>query len=66
MTYGGSGDVSLHVRQPGVLFGHGDDTRSVRVGNIETVRYVTPVAGTYLINLVGEQAYAGVTLVARQ
>lgn len=66
MTYGGSGDVSMYVRAPGALVGDDGNTRSVRAGNIETVRYVTPVAGTYLIRLVGEPAYAGVSLVARQ
>lgn len=64
MTYGGSGDVSLYVKQgaePSATDNHGFSSRT---GNSETVRITAPVAGTYYIKLTG--TYAGLSIVARQ
>ena len=66
VTYGGTGNVSLHV---------GADTgtstvvytaKSTRAGNAETVRITAPVAGTYYVKLAGDAAFSGVSLLATQ
>lgn len=64
MTYGGSGDVSLHVKHGAEPTAAANDGFSTRAGNSETVRITAPVAGTYYIKLSG--TYSGVTVVARQ
>lgn len=64
MTYGGSGDVSLHVKRGAEPTTTDFDAKSTRGGNSETVRITAPVAGTYYIKLSG--TYAGLSVVARQ
>ena len=64
MTYGGSGDVSLHVKRGAEPTTTDFDAKSTRGGNSETVRFTAPVAGTYYIKLSG--TYAGLSVVARQ
>lgn len=64
MTYGGSGDVSVHVKHGAEPTAAANDGFSTRAGNTETVRITAPVAGTYYIKLSG--TYAGLSVVARQ
>lgn len=66
MTLGGTGNVSLYVSFDEEPTATAFDFKSSRPGNSETVRITAPQAGTYYIKLVGESAYSGVTLVARQ
>lgn len=66
MTLGGTGNVSLYVSFEEEPTATVFDFKSSRPGNSETVRINTPQAGTYYVKLVGESAYSGVTLVARQ
>lgn len=68
MTLGGSGNVSLYVSFEEEPSATSYDFKSSRPGNSETVRINAPhtQTGTYYIKLVGETAYSGVTLVARQ
>ena len=64
MTYGGSGDVSLHVKRGAEPTTTDFDAKSTRGGNSETVRITAPTTGTYYIKLSG--TYAGLSVVARQ
>lgn len=66
MTLGGTGNVSLYVSFDDEPTASAFDFKSTRPGNSETVRITAPQAGTYYIKVVGESAYSGVTLVARQ
>jgi len=66
MTLGGTGNVGLYVSFDEEPTTSSADFTSVRPGNSETVRITAPQAGTYYIKLVGNGAYSGVTLVARQ
>lgn len=66
MTYGGTGDVSMHVRLGQVPTDAAFDAKSTRAGNSETVRFTAPQAGTYFIRLTSPSTYANVSLVARQ
>ncbi|MCW4454254.1 S8 family serine peptidase [Flavobacterium sp. MXW15] len=66
LTYGGTGNVSLYVSLGDEPTVDDHDAKSARPGNSETVRFTAPVAGTYYIKLVGDSAYSGVSLVARQ
>lgn len=64
MTYGGSGNVALYVKQGAEPSSSDYQAFSSRAGNSETVRITAPTAGTYYIKLTG--TYAGVSVVARQ
>ncbi|MCD9098186.1 S8 family serine peptidase [Luteimonas fraxinea] len=65
MTYGGTGNVSMHVARGRIPTATDRDAFSTRpASNSETVRFTAPVAGTYNIRLTG--TYAGLTIVARQ
>lgn len=65
MTFGGSGDVSMHVARGRIPTATDRDAFSTRAkSNTETVRITAPVAGKYYVRLTG--TYAGLTLVARQ
>jgi len=65
MTFGGSGDVSMHVARGRIPTATDRDAFSTRAkSNTETVRIAAPVAGKYYVRLTG--TYAGLTLVARQ
>ncbi len=66
MTYGGTGDVSMHVRLGQAPTDAAFDAKSTRAGNSETVRFTAPQAGTYFIRLTSPSSYTNVSLVARQ
>jgi serine protease len=66
LSYGGTGDVSLYVKFEAEPSASSYDSKSTRSGNSETVRFTSPRAGTYYVKVVGEAAYSGVSLVARQ
>lgn len=61
-SYGGTGDVSLYVSfeaQPStVLY----DRKSAKPGNSEAVVITNPQPGTYYLRMVGEKAFAGVSV----
>lgn len=61
-TYGGSGDVSLYVSQgtPPTTTTH--QRMSAKAGNTETVVITRPAAGIYYMLVVGETAFANVTV----
>ncbi len=62
---GGSGNLSLYVRHEAEPDEADHDARSARPGNNESVRIGTPQPGAYYIKLVGETAFANVTVQAR-
>ena len=64
MTYGGSGNVGVYVKQGAEPTTTDYQAFSNRAGNSETVRITAPTAGTYYIKLTG--TYSGVSVVARQ
>jgi serine protease len=61
-TLGGTGDVSIYVKagSPGSATDY--DFKSVHAGNTESVAIARPVATTYYLTVVGEAAYAGVSV----
>ncbi|WP_166815988.1 PKD domain-containing protein [Luteimonas yindakuii] len=65
LTSGGSGNLSLYVSYEAEPTQDDHDARSARPGNSESVRIANPQAGSYYIKLVGETAFANVTLQAR-
>ncbi len=61
-SYGGSGDVSLYLayeRAPTALL---FDRKSAKPGNSEAVVITNPQPGTYYLSVVGEAAFANVTV----
>jgi serine protease len=66
LTYGGSGNVSVYVSASEEPSATDYDAKSTRPGNSETVRFTTPVAGTYYIKVIGESAFSGVSVLANQ
>ena len=65
-TYGGSGNAALYVRYGTTPTSSKYDGRSLRPGNEETVRLLTPKAGTYHIHVPADPAYRDLTVVVRQ
>jgi hypothetical protein len=63
-TFGGTGDVSLYIKAGAVPTASDNDGSSVHTGNAETVTVARPVAGTYYLKVVGEKAYAGLSVQA--
>lgn len=63
-TYGGSGDVSLYVKRDAVPTASDYDRASAHVGGNESVVITRPAAGTYYLLVVGEKAFAGLSLQA--
>jgi len=61
-SYGGSGNVSLYVSYDSVPTSTVYDRKSAKPGNSEAVVMTNPVAGTYYLRLVGEQAFANVSV----
>lgn len=61
-SYGGTGDVSLYVAHDSVPTTELYDRKSSKAGNSETVVITNPTAGTYYLRMVGEQAFANVTV----
>ena len=66
VTYGGTGNVSIYVGEGSEPTTTAFKAKSTRAGNAETVRITSAVAGTYYIKVVGEAAFAGVSLLATQ
>ncbi|MFC4726685.1 S8 family serine peptidase [Coralloluteibacterium thermophilus] len=62
LTAGGSGDVSLYLRQGEMPTVDEHDLASRRPGNNETVSVRVPTAGTWYALVVGETAFSRVTL----
>ncbi len=63
-TYGGTGDVSLYVARDRIPTASNYDRKSVKSGNSETVVITSPAAGTYYMTVVGETAFANVSVLA--
>ncbi|MGH8084068.1 MAG: S8 family serine peptidase [Lysobacter sp.] len=61
-SYGGSGEVSLYVARESIPTADLYDRKSTRPGNSEAVVITSPVAGTYYVRMVGERAFANVTV----
>ncbi len=61
-SYGGSGDVSLYVAHERVPSATSFDRKSAKPGNSETVMLTSPAAGTYYVAVVGETAFANVSV----
>ncbi|MGO3127826.1 MAG: pre-peptidase C-terminal domain-containing protein [Luteimonas sp.] len=64
-TSGGSGNVSLFVSADEEPSADSFDFASQRPGNNEVVRIASAEAGTYYVKVVGQSAFANVTLQAR-
>lgn len=64
-TSGGSGNVSLYVSADEEPTAEAYDFASRRPGNNEVVRIADVEAGTYYVKVVGESAFANVTVQAR-
>ncbi|MGX5731251.1 S8 family peptidase [Pseudoxanthomonas beigongshangi] len=61
-TYGGSGDVSIYVARDRVPTTALYDRKSAKAGNSEAVLITNPAPGTYYLRVVGESAFAGVSV----
>ena len=62
LTAGGTGDVSLYASRDVLPTVDAWQLRSQRPGNNETVTQATPQAGTWYIRVVGERAFARLTV----
>ncbi|MET0327615.1 MAG: pre-peptidase C-terminal domain-containing protein [Luteimonas sp.] len=62
LTAGGTGDVSLYASRDVLPTVDAWQLRSQRPGNNETVTLATPQAGTWYIRVVGERAFARLTV----
>ncbi|RPE80978.1 S8 family peptidase [Vulcaniibacterium tengchongense] len=63
-TYGGSGDVSLYTAFERTPTTADYDRKSAKPGNSEAVVIRAPAAGTYYLLVVGETAFADVSVLA--
>lgn len=61
-TYGGTGNVSIYVAYDRTPSATSFDRKSVKAGNSEAVVITNPVAGTYYMAVVGETAFANVSV----
>ncbi|MGH8026966.1 MAG: S8 family peptidase [Pseudoxanthomonas sp.] len=61
-TYGGTGDVSIYVARDRTPSPTSYDRKSAKPGNSETVVITNPAAGTYYLSVVGESAFANVSV----
>ncbi|MGY0620298.1 S8 family peptidase [Lysobacter sp. A378] len=61
-SYGGNGDVSLYVSFDSIPTVELYDRKSAKPGNSEAVVITNPAAGTYYVRMVGEKAFANVTV----
>lgn len=61
-SYGGNGDVSLYVAYDSVPTTAMYDRKSAKPGNSEAVVITNPAAGSYYLRVVGEQAFANVSV----
>lgn len=62
LSYGGSGDVSVHLAHERLPTPDDFDGRSQRPGNNETVAIATPAPGTWFVRVSGVRAFARVSL----
>lgn len=60
-TYGGSGNVSIHVAYDRAPTAADYDRKSAKPGNSEAVVITNPVAGDYYLRVTGETAFGGVS-----
>lgn len=63
-SYGGSGDVSLYVSRDSVPTSTVYERKSAKPGNSEAVVVTNPAAGTWYVRVVGETAFANVSVMA--
>ncbi|WP_144900400.1 S8 family peptidase, partial [Luteimonas cucumeris] len=63
-SYGGTGNVSLYVAHDYLPTAAQHDRKSAKPGNSEAVVITNPVAGTYYLRMVGEQAFTNVSVMA--
>lgn len=61
-TFGGSGDVSMYVKQDDVPTDSSYDHAATHAGNNESVVSARPAAGTYYVLIVGVKDFSNVTL----
>jgi serine protease len=61
-SYGGSGDVSLYVSRDSVPTSTVYQRKSAKPGNSEAVVVTNPAAGTWYVRVVGETAFANVSV----
>jgi len=61
-SYGGTGNVSLYVSFDNVPTSTVFDRKSAKPGNSEAVVITNPQAGTYYLRMVGEAAFANVSV----
>jgi len=61
-SYGGSGDVSVYVSHDSVPTDSAYERKSAKPGNNETVVVTNPQAGTWYVRVVGESAFANVSV----
>jgi serine protease len=61
-TFGGTGDVSLFVKNGSAPTTDSFDTKSAHVGNSESMVVAKPAAGTYYLLVVGNGNFANVTV----
>ena len=61
-TYGGSGDVSIYMAHERLPSATSFDRKSAKAGNSEAVVITNPAEGTYYISVVGESAFANVSV----
>ena len=61
-SYGGTGDVSLYVSHDAAPSAVLYDRKSAKLGNSEAVVVTNPKAGTWYLRVVGEKAFANVTV----
>jgi serine protease len=61
-SYGGTGDVSLYVSYDEIPTTVFYDRKSAKAGNSEAVVVTNPTAGTWYLRMVGEKAFANVTV----
>lgn len=61
-SYGGSGDVSVYVSHDSVPTDSAYERKSAKPGNNETVVVTNPQAGTWYVRVVGESAFANLSV----
>ncbi len=61
-SYGGSGDVSLYVAYDSIPTTVLYERKSAKLGNSEAVVVTNPKAGTWYLRVVGEKAFANVSV----
>jgi serine protease len=61
-TFGGTGDVTLYVKNGSVPTTSGYDSMAAHVGNNESVVSAKPVAGTYYVLVVGVKDFANLSV----